>query len=210
MPPCLEATENATSASKTALFFQKCVLVLLVTIAGLGCEGKSERFPRSSNMEKSIDALSGALTTRPFTVSTLQPLTPEEVGRKNVLNGQEQARIEASFQHLGVGHALVNPPVRSEKVRWSDLPLAVQYAADDAEMVVAQTIEHDWGMEYHLRTIEDFPATLLVRRTADDHIYTASATVGLWEDHSDRAAELLNALDVQMKAFAGKRAIPRN
>ena len=139
----------------------------------------------------------------PYAASTNSVLVPEDLHKKKTLTAAEQSQLRAAFDELAVGHKPVNSYDKSSgKLRWSDVPNAVAFACDDAEMGIVRTVKRDWGYEFQLRTIEDYPAQLIVKRTHDDRVYKATAVVGHFEDHQDRAAALIKALDKQMKAFA--------
>jgi hypothetical protein len=86
--------------------------------------------------------------------------------------------------------------------------MAAVYACDDIEAAIVRRIQHDWGWEYRIRTVEDWPGVLRVHRTADERIYQSTATIGLFGDRTDRAQALLKAFDEQMEAFARKRRLP--
>ena len=92
---------------------------------------------------------------------------------------------------------------------------AALYACDDIEAAVVSKTLHDWGWEIHLRTVEDWPGTLLIRRSDDQprpttgRVYQASAAIGRFEDdHADRAQALLEAFDQHLQAFGRKKRLP--
>jgi hypothetical protein len=155
---------------------------------------------------------------QPYAAADNHPMTPEEARLKPVLGQGDQRRIEAEFQTLAAGHTAVEPPMPAARhsgagnpgypgVRWSDVPLAVPDACADAEMAVVSSVETRDSLEYMLRTIEDYPGTLVIRRPNDGSVYQATATIGRFGDHTDRAQQLLKALDEQMKAYGRKRKI---
>ena len=83
----------------------------------------------------------------------------------------------------------------------------------EAEMAVLSTQrieEGKGGYRFALKTIEDWPAELVVMRTDDERIYEAAATVGRFEDRLIRAERLLDALQRQMLAFGAKRRFDRD
>lgn len=94
-------------------------------------------------------------------------------------------------------------------VRWSDVPVAVAYACDEAEMAVVQTIKKPSAYEFRLRTIEGYPGELAVWQADDDRIYQATATIGHYGDRTHRAQQLLKAFEHQMRAFGKKRKFDR-
>ena len=64
---------------------------------------------------------------------------------------------------------------------------------------------HPWGYEYRIKTIEDWPVRLTIRRTDDERVYEASATVGHFKDRGERGQELLDALDRSLHALGAQR-----
>jgi hypothetical protein len=133
--------------------------------------------------------------------------TGEPVYTRTMTDVQVQS-IEQAFDSLAAGKTAVERPAPAQGMRWSDVPMAVVYACDDIEAAVVQSSEHDWGWEFTIRTVEDWPGTLQVRHTADPHAYTASATIGIYGDRTKRAQALLDALDKQLRAFAKKPQLP--
>ncbi len=72
-------------------------------------------------------------------------------------------------------------------------------------MAVVRTEEVPGGTRFELKTVDDRPALLEVRRTGDQRVYEATATVGRFQDDPQRAAALIRALDQRMLAYGGKR-----
>lgn len=177
-------------------------------MAALGCETNKEphaAYPDSSNFSKNMAVLHEMMSPQPHSVETTRDLTEEESSRKKVLNIDEQARIRAAFAELARGRTASNPPAKSLTGRWSDVPLAVYYACEDVELTTVTTTEHEWGYEYTLRTIEEWPGRLMVKRGDGDRVFSAEAFIGWDDERRHRAAALLRALDKQMRAFARKR-----
>jgi hypothetical protein len=143
--------------------------------------------------------------TEPYAAQSNQVLTPDEARYRQVLNASEQGRLESAFEELAQNHVAVDPP-RPRGLRWADVPAAVSQACGEAEMAVVNVAEFQWGYRYTLLTVEDYPATLMVRKTNDAKVYAAEATVGRFDDHPDRAATLLNALDESMVVLGKKRS----
>ncbi len=127
------------------------------------------------------------------------------------LSPDEQAEVIDAMQSVAVDHAA--PAERSivREMRWSDLPGAVATACDEegVEMVVIAHHRHEWGDTFELRTADDQPARLEVRRTGDDRLYTAAATVGRFQSPADRerAQRLLRELDRAMVKMSHKRRL---
>ena len=132
-------------------------------------------------------------------------LAPDE---KVLLDSSDRTEILSAFRSLTKGKKLVNRPARAIKgVRWSDVPKAVAAACGEngVEMAVVETITQDWGYTFIIKTVEDKPAQLIVRRLDNDQVYQASATVGRFHDDQKRADKLLAVFEQKMKAFGRKR-----
>lgn len=125
---------------------------------------------------------------------------------QHVLSSRDESQINRTFSSLADGHATVHAPAPAvEGVRWDDVPIAVVYGCEEAQMAVSGTVKHDWGYEFQLKTVEGYPGVLLVKRMPDPSVYQATVSVGMFNDHRDRAEELLTAFDRQMRAFGKKR-----
>lgn len=150
--------------------------------------------------------------------SSVDRTTP---GYVRTFSDADRDQVRREFQELTSNHVAVSPPAPAKgpvPARWSDVPLAAAYACDDAEAAIVATNQYDWGYEFRLRTIEDWPGTLTIRRTHDARIYEATAFIGLKADeggeaiidHSSRAEALLKALDRQMLEFGRKPSLSRD
>ena len=149
--------------------------------------------------------LSGCSKPQPYAASTNLALTPEEQRTKQVLTPEEERQAMGILKSVADGAEVVEPPSRAEHgVRWRDVPKAAGAAASETEMVVVRRIDHDWGYEFVLRTVEDYPGTLNVRKTNDERVYQAEATIGLFENRIDRADALLKAFNKSMQAYGRK------
>jgi hypothetical protein len=125
-----------------------------------------------------------------------------------ILSADEQGRVQKAMKRVAADHDQVRQPARRTfGVRWSDVSNAVYYAVAEVEMAIVSTTEHDWGWEFQLLTIEDSPGTLVVRRTNDERVYEATATVGGVVDQPARAQALIKELHKQMLAFARKPSL---
>jgi hypothetical protein len=143
---------------------------------------------------------------QPYAATTTLRLTPEEQCRKPDLSASDERRVESAFQSLAAGEKAVNPPGPAPYgMRWSDLPQALDAACEEVEMAVVRTTKHEWGIEFTLVTIEDYPGTLTVRNIGEPGIYEAQASIGLFGDHENQADALLAALHKSMMAFGKKR-----
>lgn len=74
-------------------------------------------------------------------------------------------------------------------------------------MAVAQVTKLDGKTRhYRIRTIDEKSAELIVIRTGDDLAdYRAEATVGLFQDHKDRARELVEQFELHLSKLHDRR-----
>ena len=164
--------------------------------------------------------LLAACEQRPVVLS--QTLKTDE---KLLLSAADQAEILAAFRSIAQGRTMVNPPRPAPGgLRWSDVQQAAAWAVaeDRVEMTIVKTLRHDetgtvinenervaerliWGYTFQLKTIEDRPALLVVRRRDDRSVYEATVTVGRFGDDYQRAEKLRTAFDSMMRAFGRKR-----
>ena len=125
------------------------------------------------------------------------------------LTSREDHQIEAGFGTVVAGHSATQvPQPAGPRGRWSDVPQAAVYACDEIEAAVVRQREEPWGWEFGIRTVEDWPGILTVRRVDDDRVYEASASIGWTNDRTQRETALLEALDKQMRAFGKKHRMP--
>ena len=101
-------------------------------------------------------------------------------------------------------------PAPAGTVRWSDVPLAVAAACRDTEAAVVRAVEEEAGRRYRfqLRSIEDWPGELVVRRVDGPPGYEAEAWFGYFPEHppcAERRSALLSALSARLKAYGRKR-----
>ena len=146
-----------------------------------------------------------AACEQPRTAVSSQALATQE---KLLLTQADQAEILAAFRSLTQSGTLVNPPRPAPGgLRWSDVEKAVAEAVGEVgvEMAIVQTLCHDEGYTFLLKTVEDRPAQLIVKRRDDQNVYEATATVGRFADDHRRAEALLGAFDRMMRAFGRKR-----
>ena len=145
---------------------------------------------------------------------------------KLLLSAADQAQILAAFRSIAQDRTPVNPPGPAPGgLRWSDVQQAAVWAVAEpgVEMAIVQTLRHDetgmvitekvlfgerliWCYTFRLKTIEDRPAQLIVRRRDDPSVYETTATVGRFGDDHQRAEKLRAAFDSMMRAFGRKRA----
>ncbi len=122
----------------------------------------------------------------------------------------ERGAVENTFASLSRGHAAsaAPTPAPASRGRWADVHLAVLYACDDTEMAVVSRTEHDWGWQYRVRTVEDWPGTLTIHRIESDQVYEATAIIGVFNDRAERADSLITAFEKHMAEFGRKKQFP--
>lgn len=138
-------------------------------------------------------------------VMPTQELAP---GEKVMLDSSDRSEILSAFRSISQGRELVNRPSKAANgVRWSDVPKAAAAACNEVgvEMAIVETIKNDWGYTFILKTIEDWPAQLIVRKLDNAQVYQATATVGRFRDYQKRADKLLAVFGQKMRAFGRKR-----
>ncbi len=138
---------------------------------------------------------------------------PEEPVLTGSMSSAQQHEINIAFQSLAEGHAPVNRPVVAPSGgRWSDVYPAVVEACDEIEAAIVSKTLHDWGWEFSIRTVEEWPGTLIIRRASPEagqgSVYDATAVIGLYGDRADRAQALLAAVDKHLREFGHKRRLP--
>ena len=151
--------------------------------------------------------LVGCSSEQPFAATTNLRLTEEENTLKLVLDPSDQARALRDMRAVAGDHVVVRPPATSGSVRWSDVPLALDYACAEVEMAIVQTIFESDGYVFKLKTIDDRPGEIKLCRVDDERVYVAEATVGRLGDDEDLASRLLVELDRQLHLFGAKRKL---
>lgn len=153
--------------------------------------------------------LVGCGVEQPFAATTNLRLTQEEESQKLVLDSSDQARVLGDLRSVAGDHMVVRPPTASGSIRWSDVPLALGYACAEVEMAIVRTISEPQRYIFKLKTIDDRPGEITIRRVDDDRVYIAEATVGRLGDDEDLARRLLSELDRQLHRFGAKRKLIR-
>lgn len=153
--------------------------------------------------------LVGCGVEQPFAASTNLRLTQEEESLKLVLDSSDQARVLRDLRSVAGDHVVVRPPTTSGSIRWSDVPLALEYACAEVEMAIIRTIAEPECYIFTLKTIDDRPGEITLRRVDDDRVYVAEASVGRLGDDEDLARRLLGELDRQLHLFGAKRKLIR-
>jgi hypothetical protein len=113
--------------------------------------------------------------------------------------------MAASMRAVAGDHQPIDPP-RPRAAVFADIPRAVALAAGDTEMAVLSTHTSEDRHTFMLRTVEDWPVSLVVEKTPHDPPgYTATAEVGYFEDRIARAEALINALAKRMEDIGRRR-----
>ncbi len=157
-------------------------------------------------------ALSACQQPPPAVLTT--SFTPDEERFKLLLDDREQAAVRSALRSVAAGHVTVEPPGRARfGKRWADLPDALASACNDdrVEVTIVETVKETDGdlYRFRLRTIEDWPGELVVRRAEGRRVYEV---VEVWigrfpaePKHAARIKRLLDALEKYMKAYGRKR-----
>ena len=159
-----------------------------------------------------LAALAGGCSSRPAAEVALAR-QPEEPVLTGTMTSAQQREIEGGFESLADGRTAVSRPVVAPLGgRWSDVYPAVVEACDEIEAAVVSKKLYDWGWEIHIRTVEEWPGTLTIRRAMPESkeisIYEATAVIGLYGDRTERAEALLKAFHERLRAFGRKRSLP--
>lgn len=143
-----------------------------------------------------------------YAVESNLKLTARERNQKLILTPADRERVRSVLDSVAGDHPPVGSPFMAEgPVRWSDIANALYYACNEVEMAVTRTIEEENSMTFHLKTVNDRPGRLHIRRVEDDRVYTAEAVVGRFEDDDELACRLIAAFDRQMRLFGAKRSL---
>lgn len=155
-----------------------------------------------------VVALAGC-SSEPFAAADQRRLTDDEPRWRNVLSGSEQSEVSAAMGSVAAGATVVERPQRAPHgVRWSDVEAAASAAAAEVEMAIVRTVklpDAAPGFEFILKSVDDRPASLTVRRLESDRVYEAAATVGRFGDDHVTEKKLLAAFERFMHDYGNKR-----
>lgn len=148
----------------------------------------------------------GACSTPPPAAESNLRLTEQEQSQRQVLTEAQRAEIRAALATLVADHEVDQLPRTADHgVRWSDVKLAAYYACKDEQMASVRSSNTDNVWVFHLRTANERPGQMVVRRVDDERVYEATVTVGRFHDDDESAARLLKAFHSRMRAFGHKR-----
>lgn len=138
-----------------------------------------------------------------------RPTAAEPPGEKATLAYAERQEILRVMRGVAPDHEL-SLDCRPEPVMWDDICRVVDAACSEVFMAVAQVsdVSEEAKRVYHLRTIDEKPATLTVRRSDESWMgYEATAEVGLFGTETDaaRAADLVAHFEQHLGQFTQRR-----
>ena len=164
-------------------------------------------FPAKAIRVFALLTLVGCSSEQPFAATTNLRLTEEEKTLKLVLDSSDQARALRDMRAVAGDHIVAHPPSTTASVRWSDIPLALDYACAEVEMAIVRTTFEPDSYIFKLKTIDDRPGEIKLCRVDDERVYVAEATIGRLGDDEDLARRLLVELDRQLHLFGAKRKL---
>lgn len=136
-----------------------------------------------------------------------RPLGPAEpaAGRSEEL---EQILREVASPHL-TGDQTPVLTAAPKRGRWSDVKSALSRSIDEdgVEMGILRALSFEWGSVFELKTVEGWPARLIVTRMDDRRVYEATAEVGRFPDLPERRArarKLEAAFEKWMRVLGAK------
>ncbi len=145
---------------------------------------------------------------------------PEEAddgvpGRSNQqLTARQQTAVLKAMKAVAVGHTVVNRPAPAPRgVRWSEIPRAVKWACgqNGVEMTITDTFEDPNEYQFEFRTIENWPAELVIVQGTGDRVYEVeSVWVGRFPDEPwqvERAALLVSHFEARLRVLGGRKQI---
>lgn len=153
--------------------------------------------------------------TPPYAAEQSMVLTAEDERSVARLDGAAQGEVIAAMRDVAPGHrptrTAVPAPAAEGGVRWSDVEAAAGAACSAIEAaVVGKTGDADADeYRFRIRTIENWPGELVVRRVDPPAMYEATAWIGRFPDERvERRDALLRAFDARLRAFGMKRKYP--
>jgi hypothetical protein len=143
--------------------------------------------------------------TKPPAVDSNLELEGDLAGARGRLDDSRQAAVVDALRSFADGQTISGEPLETG-LRWSDLELAVDLAADEQEMAVVERRREEWGTVFELISIRDEPGVLTVYRRPEPEVYQAEASVGVFGDRTSMARTLVAAVDAYMKLLGEKPA----
>jgi hypothetical protein len=135
--------------------------------------------------------------------------TSGEAAWNDSLSKPQQTELTEAFAEFAGSRDSHPRPIQADgKLRWDDVPLAVDYAIDDAEVAIVEWTIEPRKHVYVLKTGANEPGLLTIERIDGEEVYVAAAQVGAFGDDTTTARKLIAALAVRMKEASRKRRLP--
>ena len=147
----------------------------------------------------------------PPAVTTNLTLTDGEAREKTVLTDADRAEIRRAFSDLAAGHRPVNPPAPAEGgIDWNDAVPAARSAVGEVEATVVSVESAPDGSSHRflIRTVEDYPGEVVIRRVDGPSVYAAEAWIGRFPNeprHAERAQKLVEEIDKELRRLGEQR-----
>ena len=133
------------------------------------------------------------------------------------LTPRQQAEVMRSFRALAAGATVVDPPAPAPHgVRWSEIPQALAWACNEegVEMVIVETHQDVYGYDFTLRTIENWPARLVIGHGRGEQVYEITeVSVGRFPDNPERierGAALVEAFEMWLRRMGARKRFNEN
>jgi hypothetical protein len=140
----------------------------------------------------------------PDPVTANRELAPgDELATRVLTPAEEKAIVIAMRDCVRVADP-IRPTPAPHGVRWSDVPAAVLWAADECDMAILRRETTPTGYRFELVTMRDEPAELIVDRVEPPTIAVARARVGSLGQRVDDARRLEASFRRFLVAFGAK------
>jgi len=135
-----------------------------------------------------------------------RPTTDEPPHEKAWLTNEEQREVHAALAGVAADHQPLTDP-HPRPIDWRDIRRVLDAACSDVFMAVAEVTTVDESTRcYRLRTLNEKSASISITRVGDGFADVhAEATVGLFGDETDRAAELVQSFQDRYVALRDRR-----
>ena len=128
------------------------------------------------------------------------------------LSPRQQAEVMRSFEAIAAGATVVDPPAPAPRgVRWSEIPQALAWACNEegVEMTIVETHQDIFGYDFRLRTIEDWPARLVIGHGRGEQVYEITeVSVGRFPDDPERVergSALVEAFEMWLRKMGARK-----
>lgn len=140
----------------------------------------------------------------PDPVTANRVLGPGDELATRTLTPADEAALVAAMRDGAKVADPIRPTPAPHGVRWSDVPTAVLWAADECDMAILRRERTETGYRFELVTMRDEPAELIVDRIDPPTIATARASVGSLGRRVDDARRLEASFRRFLLAFGEK------